>query len=285
MRRLLVAVLVLLAGCNGGDPLGGAPFPTLTPANVPGDGSIALVSHGGVAEAPVLLAAHQEYLATHATTHGIFAGMYTTGPDYDYVLTVARNESQFRATLRFDVQRRVGETVETNRTFHDYYHTGDRGYQRVERAGVVSFHQLPADTDPPFETVRTDQLYAVLVAADLRVANSRTDEGYYRVYAESFPVDRLPTFRGVVTDATVSGFYATITPDGYVTRYWFRYDGTLDGAAVSGWFRISPGVALRFREPGYVDKGPGPGVEVPDWYAEAVNATAPSPTETPVATG
>jgi hypothetical protein len=269
VRRLLVALAVLLAGCSTGLPTPGEPTPTLTPVSVPGDQTVALVSHAGVAPAAQLVAAHERELAGRPTVRTVYGGMFSFGPDYDYVVTVARNGSQYRATLRTDVERIVNDSRAVERTTREVYHTGDRVLVRTTSDAAVSYRTLPADTSPPFADVRSRQLFALFDAADLRVANSRSDAGHYRLYAETFAVDRLPTYRGVVVDATVSGFYATVTPDGYVVRYWLNYEGTLDGTAVDGWVRVGPSPDLV--------------VERPDWYADAVNATAVTPT--PATTG
>ena len=263
MRRLLVALAVVLAGCSAGVPTPGGSTPTLTPASVPGDQTVALVSHAGVAPAAQLVAAHERELVRRPTVRTAYGGMFTFGPDYDYVVTVARNGSQYRATLRTDVERVVNGSRVVERATSEFYHTGDHVLVQATNDTTTSYRTLPADTPPPFGAVRTRQLYTLLAGADLRVANSRSEAGNYRVYAETFAVDRLPTYRGVVTDATVSGLYATVSPGGYVVRYWLNYEGTLDGAAVNGWVRVGPSPDLV--------------VERPDWYAAAVNATTPPP--------
>lgn len=259
MRRLVVALLVLVAGCSAADSPSDEPTPTLSPVSVPGDPAAALVSHDGVTSACELLAAHERQLAAATGTQVVSGGMFTRGPDYDYVLTVTRNGSRYRATLRDDTQWPVNGSLVVDRTTTDLYHAGDRVLVRTSRAGTVRYHVQSGDGRPPFETVRARQLEALLTAADLEVGTGWTDRGDYHLSAEGLVVDRLPTFRGVVTNTSVPGFYATVTPDGYLTQYRFSYSGTLDGEPVHGWFRLGPSA--------------GPAVEEPDWYATAVNAT------------
>lgn len=260
MRRLAVVLLVLLAGCSAADT-GVERTATLSPVAVPEDADGGLVSEQGVAPAADLLAAHERHLAETPSSHVVSGGMFTTGPDYDYLLTVSRSEHRYRATVREDAQHLVDGALVAERTTTGYYHTGELVLVRTTRADAVSYHVLPAEADPPFETVRAGQLGALLSTADLRVVG--VEGTNYRLAAESIVVDHLPTYRGVVTDARVPGFYATATPEGHLTDYRFSYSGTLDGEPVHGWVRLA--------------SEPAAGVEPPAWYARTANATGWEP--------
>lgn len=258
MRRLAVALVVLFAGCSAVD-VAAEPTATFSPVPIPDDPPGALVGDPGAVSGDALLAAHEKHLASEPGTQVVSGGMFTSGPDYDYVLTVSRDGARYRATFRDDTQRLVDGSLVVDRTTTDYYSTGEGMLVRTVRGGDVRYRLLDSTADPTFETVRAGQLHALLSATDLEVSPIRTDSGAYRVSAQGIVVDQFPTYRGVVTDARVPGFSATVTPDGSLEQYRFSYAGTLDGQPVYGWV----GVETRAE----------PGVEPPDWYPAAVNAT------------
>lgn len=274
MSRTALALLafVLLAGCSGLAPAagGGGDTPTLTPVDVPEDRSQsvpALVTDNStrlldrhVARLDGarygVTAFHTRTVAKNQTNHAYSAAV---APDGRYTATLSRYSG-------FDETR--------NQTALHYFDDGEwvyLHYQRdVARETVAErYYRYDATDLEPFDFDRDRQLRALFGATDLRVANQRTDEGHYRIYApEPYTVRHLPTRAGTVDVATVQRLYAVVRPDGVVVRYRFRYEGRLDGREASGNLRVE------LRNLGTQQ------VEAPYWYDTARATTTPPGTAT-----
>lgn len=273
-RRLLVCLLLVTAGCNtlgGGDT--GDPTPTVTPAPVPAEESLAPgVSDEGVTNPRALADAHADvisntsYRLTVNRTVRAANGTLRERLSLELALATDRSYRVDTATAGPEAPVFLG-TPPANATF---WSNGSTYVRKLTRDGQTTYN-----TFDPVEGAGTWQYWARTVPfggeqatprAFLRRTFGAVDtEVVGRTGANGTTVYRL---RGNATaerlDAEVANprnvsLVATVTEGGLVASLSLRYVGTMDGERV----RVTRTVA-------YSDVG-STTVEPPPWFDRAID--------------
>ncbi|WP_135363796.1 DUF7537 family lipoprotein [Halosimplex halophilum] len=271
MRRALVAVLVVLAGCSALAP--GTDRPTVTPAPVPTDSPLPPgVEPGGVTDPAAL-----------ATAHGAALG------NRSYTLVTNRTVRAANGSLRSALTVRLALSAAPARDYHARvsvegpgaplvigepptraeYWANDEVYLRRQTIDNRTEYSRYDDTDAYvgtwsfwLGTVALDlgpetDLRSTLEGFETRVADRSPESG--RVHLVGTTV-RSEGFVGdsAVDDVENATLHAFVAESGFVASYHVVYDATVDGE------RVRVRRSVRFERVGATT------VDRPTWYGEAM---------------
>jgi hypothetical protein len=278
---LVLAVILLTAGCSTVDVPGGSGTPTAeaTPVPVgtaePTPGASGLTLRG-VQEPSELADAHATALSN--TTFRLVS---------EERLVSEAGTTLVHSSKRVTVGRTPGRyhyTAVSNGTFswqfptverEELYANGSHVYGLTARDdGQAAELLTTAGTEPvaPSQVMHDDPTRRWTIYTHLSRLGGVTVEpvggGDYRIHGTRFEGNTVAGPAGVVRNVTLHEFAAVVGPDSVVRGYWFSYEGTFRGRRVTG------RVAVRYEEIGTAT------VERPDWVE-----TATVPTATPTATG
>lgn len=229
ISALVVAILCVLAGCNGfAEQEDAGVEETITPAPVPtvATESAPEVSENGI-NAPAIAANHRAALASESYTARTRLRWQNRNGSTFADTTVHRVESggeRYHVTAEY--ARPQGSA---NLTEQELWFDGNRTITRVENAaGEEEFQQL--DPDPTVEYPRArmiSDLFSRLEPGDVR----QTSDGATVVRG---PLEGVDELRGLskFRDETNATMAARITPEGYVDRVAIGFDATVQGRPV-----------------------------------------------------
>jgi hypothetical protein len=284
VRAATLTALLVLAGCSGvpGGPLDGdaTDTPTLTPVDIPGEGSAAAsaagegrsadgrrlapgLRTGGVRDPLALATAHHDRLANRSFTRA----ESRTVVDLNGTLLATRTDLEVRpggtpflvsrsavAASRYDGSRPPADVT--------IYHDGVRVVSRVVENGSVGYRA--EDSVPPaaVEPDRTGRRTVGRLLTAFRWEVGRAEIGgepHYRLESDGLlDRDALSDVAGLEPprDPEVR---MLVGPDGRVRRYRLEYGTTVDGDTV--------GVTETARWSAVGETT----VEVPDWFGRALS--------------
>lgn len=270
-RRLIVGVLLVLAGCAG-LPTQETDTPTLTPAPVPDNGTSSFEERMPPLERPdlrdpgALVEAHATVLENRSYT--VAWTRRVEGPNG----TLARWNRSLRVTARESRYhyRRQSESapayrVSAYRPTLEMWFDGEAVYVRRVTDGEEAYerHQENPLEDPTM----VDRLSTLYGAFELR--SESVEAGYRATGTDLLEPSALAT-PPLVVEPHDTRFVHSLTPDGVVSRYRLTYEAIFEDTSPTRGRREPVRVVetAEFRAVGET------AVPRPRWYGEARNATS-----------
>lgn len=277
MRRALVALLVVLAGCSALAPGPDANTETVTPAPVPTDSPLPPgVEPDGVTDASALAAAHAAALGTSSYTLVTNRTVRTANGSLRSALTVRLGLSAGPSRdyhARVSVDGPAGPLVIGEPPTRAEYWANDEVYLRRQTIDERTVYSRYDDTDAYvgtwsfwLGTVALDlgpetDLRSTLDGFETRVADRSSEDGRVHLVGTTARSDEFVDDPAAVEGVENATLHAFVAESGFVESYHVVYDATLvDGE------RVRVKRTVRFERVGTTT------VDRPPWYDEAMAA-------------
>ena len=273
MRRALVGLLVVLAGCSAFAP--GPDRATVTPAPVPTDSGLPPgVESSGVTDASALAAAHGAALGDGSYTLVTNRTVRTTNGSLRSALTVrlalsAAPARNYHATV--SVEGPAAPLVIGEPPTHAEYWADEDVYLRRQTIDNRTVFSRYDDTDAYvgtwsfwLGTVALDlgpetDLRSTLEGFETRVAERSSEDGRVHLVGTTARSDEFVDDPAEVERVENATLHAFVTRSGFVDSYHVVYDATLDDGE-----RVRVRRTVRFERVGTTT------VDRPSWYDEAM---------------
>ena len=265
LRALLLAALVVTAGCSGvfGSDSGPTAETTTTDSGPVAPG----LTEDGLADPVALADAHADSLDGESLTfEERRVQRYDDGSvrwRENRTVRAASNRTRYLMVTDLVGRPMLGDDGGRAEVFAD----GDRIYRSVQTAnGSWTDVLREADGDPakprrvPIDLARSDEIYVLLNVFDVNgsenVERLAPDSQRYRLRSSTIDTPELLASRLELDEVRNATLEAVVTPDGRVEEYRVGYEGVHDGAVVRGEATV------------WYDEVGETTVEVPDWVAE-----------------
>lgn len=271
---LLLALLLLLAGCNGLPPPESAASPTATSTavEIPSASPTGFppgVTGVGIAEPFTLSEAHARELNRSYTVRQETAIRFTNGTLYTSDTSTTRiGESRTRYTYTVTVRGSGPNFLGGGNGTLTAHSNGTAVLRRIQTDDTTSYGvyttpdgELIPPTSVNHGTPRNTERIATLFGHVQNTSVTRQGDGSFVIQATALGSDTLEIDGGSIQNVTNPTFTATLTAPGLVQQYELRFNGTLNGDSVTVQEHV------RYRDLGSTT------VAQPAWYDTAENAT------------
>jgi hypothetical protein len=280
-----LGLLLVIAGCNGlQSPESTTHSPTLQPTATVAPGSTSTASVGtsstttgsslpgftaGEVSGPFTLASahgnvlqNQSYTVTESSSIRYSNGTVVTEERITATIGPTDSRYVYRRTVNGTTPALFGRA---NGTMVQYAN-GSVVFRKAivdgtvaERGIVTDGNQEPVPPNAVYHRSKTNRIGTVFTRLSI-VSVTQINDTTFRIEATEFDTDTLRVDSQQIRDVSLDSFSATVTVDGFVRTYEYRFQGTVNGNTVTVTERV------RYGEVGTAT------VDPPSWY-EAPNRT------------